>query len=356
VNAEVCKTLTLLRDLEIFDDNECLIEKLLNGLKNEQNGDGSWNEVHPYYNKKSSLVTSIVGEVFLLNHRKDCVQDAINFVLSKELEPGYFLKSEEYTADCLNVNATCGAFLSLYGQQYSDEEMIEAGNRVAKRVVKYQFDSGAYPYTTKEKGGLQHHLYIPCIHYQGVTLYYLMKIQKIIKKEWLDQSIKKGIKWLELTQRINGSFDWSKSGHMFSYYLTGAYAFSIPVLLYLDKKKNAHLSLKQLKLNTKDIVNRWEKNERNTFVNDLPITFRSASLGIYPFSYRICRLMYGIYRQYSRRRYSTVKKDTIFKIGTKALGLKVSTIEPSTNYPDMFMTSQVLDCLSYSLLFFLGRE
>jgi hypothetical protein len=356
VNAEICKALIFFKDLDIYCDKGSLIEKLLNGLKNEQNYDGSWNEIHPFYNKKSSLETSIIGEAFLLNQWTDCVQDAASFVLSNEIKPGYFLKSEEFSADCLNVNATCGAFLSLYGQRYNDEEMKEAGSRAAKRVVKYQFDSGAYPYTTQERGNFPYNLYVPCVHYQGVTLYYLIKIQKIIKKKWLDDSIKKGIQWMELIQRQNGSFDWSSSGHMFSYYLSGAYAFSIPVFLYLDKRKNAYLSLKQLSYNTRNIVNRWEMGMRNTFINDLPITLKSANLGDYPFSYRTFRLLYGVYRQYSRRRYSEVKKDTFFKIVTKALGLKVSTIEPSFNYPDMFMTSQVLDCLGYSSFFLQRRE
>lgn len=357
--AETLKTIIRLN----LEKNEETIEKLLQYVNKNQNNNGSWNEIHPHYNQPSALITSIIGEALLLYHKrfpnttlKEIIHQANRYVLSQQKSPGYFIKSTLYTSDYLNVDATCGAFLALYGKTFSDEKSINVAQLTAKHICENQFPNGSYPYTIDDKEKGDHHN-IPCIHYQGVTMYYLLKINEIIKEKWLEESLIHGVEWLAYVQKDNGRFDWSKSGLMFAYYLTGAYAFAFSCFLYAskwDKKylKNAHLCLEMLKRNTDKIFLRWEKDSWITFPYSIPITLQSASVGNYPFKQKFFRFGYGVYRQMARRRFSNKPNENIFKNLTKILGIHSSTIEPFSNYIDLFMTSEILDCLSYSLSYY----
>ena len=39
-----------------------------------------------------------------------------------------------------------------------------------------------------------------------------------------------------------------------------------------------------------------------------------------------------------------------FEALSRLLGIRSSTVEPSKNFPDLFMTSEMLDCLSQSMI------
>jgi len=356
VIAEVVKAMIRLK----LESDENIIDKFCNFLKKNQNKDGSWNEIHPNYNHPSALITSIVGEALLMNYKKSpsndlerTIRDAGHFVLSQEKSPGYFLKSIQKTADHLNVDATCGAFLVAYGKEFSEEKTIETARRVAKHIHEYQLTDGSFPYTVT-KGNYTYLFDIACIHYQGVTLFYLSKINEVIKEEWLKNSLKSGAKWLSNVQMDDGRFDWSKSGLIFSYYLSGAYAFAFSSFLYTskwDKKylENANLCLDVLKRNIHHIVLRWERDSWKTFPKSFNGVLKTALLGNYPLKHRVFRFGYGLYRQIARRRFSDQIDERFFKNLTNLLKIESSTIEPFNNYPDLFMTSEVLDCLSYSL-------
>lgn len=357
VIAEVVKAMIRLK----LESDENIIEKFCNYLKKNQNKDGSWNEIHPNYNQPSALVTSIIGEALLMYYKRYAsdnlersINDAGRFVLSQEKSPGYFLKSMQITADHLNVDATCGAFLASYGKEFSDEKILETARKTAKHIHEYQFSDGSFPYTVN-KGNYTYLFDVPCVHYQGVTLFYLSKINEVINEEWLINSLKSGAKWLSDTQMDNGRFDWSKSGLMFAYYLSGAYAFAFSSLIYIsqwDKKylKNADLCLDVLKRNMYDLVLRWEGDQWNTFPRSIHEALKTALLGNYPLRHRVFRFGYGLYRQIARRRFLDRIDEKFFKNLTSMLKVESSTIEPFNNYPDLFMTSEVLDCLSSSLL------
>lgn len=365
VSAEYLKTV-----IRLYGEQERdTIEKIVNFLLSRQNQNGSWNEIHPNYNQESALVTSFVGEALLLSLpylngeiKKKTQQALINaheFVLSSEIEPGYFLKSKLYTADYLNVDATCGAFLAQYYKVFGDRKALEGAKRAARRVCGFQEKDGSFPYTVNE-GREKYHLKVPCIHYQGVTLYYLSKIQEVIEKEWLKHCMLRGVQWLSNVQRNDGRFDWSKSGLIFAYYLTGAYAFALASFTYASKweekyLENAKKIMPILEENTPNIALRWEKGKWLDFPKDFLTSRRSAWIGDYPLTHKLFRFSYAVYRQIARRRFSTkVQNDWVFNTITKIFGIKTSTIEPSKNFPDMFMTSEILDCLSYSLLLFKG--
>ena len=358
-NRVIAETLKAIVRLELEKD-EKIIAKLYSYLEKTQNKDGSWNEIHPNYSQQSALITSIVGEALLMAHERfpsnkleNSIHLARHYVLSQEKSHGYFIKSKYYTADHLNVDATCGGFLATYSTFFSDEECIIAAKHAAEHVCDCQFSDGSYPYTTN-KGNYRYPLNVPCIHYQGVTMYYLSKINEVIREKWLKDSLMRGGDWLSRVQKSNGRFDWSKSGLMFSYYLIGAYAFAFSSFVYLsnwNKKylENARICLDVLKRNINGLCLRWERNSWATFPLTIPITLKTVLIGNYPFKHKLFRFGYGFYRQMARRRCSTQIDDKLFRNLVKILNVKTSTIEPFNNYPDMFMTSEVFDCISCSL-------
>jgi hypothetical protein len=349
VNAEVCKTL-----LRAGGDKQ-LAGKLINYIIEHQSRDGSWNEIHPNYNQPSALITSFIGEALLLSsdliQNDDPVKRARDYVISQEKKPGYFLKSSLYTADHLNVDASCGAFLAQYGKMYGDETCLKAAERAAKRICENQ-SGGVYPYTS-DKGSYAYSLNVPCIHYQGVTIYYLSKIYEVLKEEWIKESLLDGAKWLSSAQKSDGKFDWSKSGLMFAYYLSGAYAFAFASFIQVSKwereyLQNAESCLNMINKSIYGLMLRWEPDSWSTFVPAILISLKTASIHKYPNKHILFRFGYAMYRQAARRMYSDKRDDRVFNLLCKSLGIKASTVEPSKNFPDIFMTSEILDCLGYS--------
>ena len=358
-NRVVAETLKAIIRLDL--DSKDLMQKLANYLMKTQNKDGSWNEIHPNYDKPSALITSIVAESLILFYKKSpnkklkkSIVKAAKYVISQNKKSGYFLKSKTYTADHLNVDATCGAFLALYGKLFSDKKSINIAKNAAKHICKNQFENGAYPYAVT-KGNYSQTLDVSCVHYQGVTIYYLSKINQVISEKWLKDSLIRGVEWLSKAQKSNGKFDWSKSGLMFAYCLSGAYAFAYSSFSYISKfkkeyAKNSELCLLNIKSNAGSLVFRWEKESWLTFPLSTIDSLKTAKIGDYSRRYILFRFGYALYRQIARRRISERIDGRPFKIFTKILKLKTSTVESFTNHPDLFMSSEILDCLSYSLV------
>jgi len=245
------------------------------------------------------------------------------------------------------------AFLAVYGRLFSDQISLDAACRAAERVCQFQSADGSFPYTS-DRGNYPYALDIPCIHYQGVTLYYLGKINAVLSEEWINNSAIKGANWLASKQRPDGSFDWSASGLMFAYYLTGAYAFAYSSFMHAARydpryRENAHLALKRLTKNINGIMLRWEKDTWGSFITAPISSLRTASIGHFPLKEQVFRFGYGMYREIARRRFSPHVDPKLFQILCSLFGIKASTIEASNNYPDLFMTSEVLDCLSYTI-------
>ncbi|BAI62609.1 conserved hypothetical protein [Methanocella paludicola SANAE] len=352
VTAEVCKS--MIRS----GGNHLLAEKMVDWLVSRQNDNGSWNELHPRFSKPSALVTSFVAETLLLKKRagslsgrqEQSLRRAAEYVLCSEVGPGYFRKNASYMADYLNVDASCGAFLAHYGQAYHNPTYMEAALRAADNCIGHQASDGTYPYTTSEGGTPERYpLDVPCAHYQGVTIYYLAKLQKCIRDRRLESSIRHAGGWLASIQGADGSFDWSRSGLMFAYYLSGAYAFAAAAFDYCDLTRNRGLSITKMIENKRSIMNRWEGDSFLTLPRDAYTTYRSSMVGSFPARHRLFRFCYGLYRQCARRRQSDRIEDGPFNVLSKIFNIKTSTIDPFANYPDLFMTSEALDCLGYML-------
>jgi hypothetical protein len=345
VNAEVAKTYFR---LNLPDQGIRLMKYVLS----DQAKDGSWNEIHPNYRQKSALVTAFIGDALVTAYpyfpQDASLENASAYVLQNEKKAGYFLKSLSYTADHLNVDASCGAFLAGYGNLFDDKNAINAAKRAAEHVCRCQ-KKGYFPYST-DKGTYPYTYNVPCIHYQGVTLYYLLKIQEIINEPWLEKSIDSGTAWLASVQNKDGTFDWSKSGLMFAYYLTGAYAFAYAVFTSQSREHaqytdNASGCLKVLERNMPSLALRWETASWSTIPG--LTTVKTAFLGDFPLSHRLFRFGYGSYRQVARRIIRSDVDETTFRALCRLLCISPSTIEPTNNFPDLFMTSEILDCLSH---------
>ena len=188
-----------------------------------------------------------------------------------------------------------------------------------------------------------------------MTLYYLIKTVPYIKSEWLEHSIVSGTKWLMKNQKDNGYFKWKNSGLNFALYLSGTYAFALPVYQnFLSNDTNVSKLMKKSVSVLKEqifqgILLRWEKGSSKSIIKGFLEAPKGGSIGKYPISFKFLRIMHRLHREVSRAKIS--EQITPSKLISKPTGYSayLGTIESSTNHPDMYMTTEALDALSFSL-------
>ncbi len=350
VHAEVCRAM-------LRAGGDPLVGPILNYVVACQSPDGSWKEVHVNYNQPSPLITAFIGDALLeaVDHypHEEALLKARDCVVAAEKRPGYFLKSAQYTADHLNVDASCGAFLARYAERYDDRAAHAAAVRAAENIIRHQRDDGVYPYAVDQ--GTYPYVYdLPCLHYQGVTIYYLAKANDVLQDERIDKSLAKGVQWLADAMCPCGRFNWSGSGLSFAYHLSGAYAFAHASFTHAARTENQYLEHADLCLDRLEevlrggLALRWEPASWRTLPRSVIGAARMASIGGYPVQHRAFRFGYALYRQVARRRYSDVAETWSFEALCRLLRIRSSTVEPAKNFPDLFMTSEVLDCLTQS--------
>ena len=356
--AELCSAMIKMQKLNKKEYTE-IIKKITNWLIIKQNKDGSWNETHVNYDNPSSVFTAICGLTLLevneekLNIKipKTVLDNAANFLIKQEIKNGHFRKSEHYHADVLNADAMISAFLIRYGVNQNNVKYLEVAKRGLKNIISQQKDNGEFPYGSKiVQYPYKHHLDVPCIHYQTVTLYYLDKCSDKIPDNELKNSIYNGIKWLQNNQKETGEFDWRKSGLNFALYLTATYGFAV----YLYSKYSPSTN-KLLICNTVQILNnqyekgillRWEKSSIVKMIQGILFSIKGGSIGGYPVNFKILRTLHRIHREIARLKENEKmipSKITKVKTGYSAI---LSTVESSTNYPDLYMTTQTLDAMA----------
>ena len=363
VTAELCSTLVKLHNLKI-SDHQSMIKKLTKWLIDNQNADGSWNEKHIKYDKPSTVFTSVCALSLLetsesfpdLNIDEEIFERAAKFILKQEIYYGEYRKSELVHADILNVDAMVAVFLLKFGNRSSNENYIKAGKMAVAHICSHQFIDGAYPYGGPYRAyPYKYHFYIPCIHYQAVTLYYLIKTTPYIKSEWLEHSISSGTKWLIKNQKDDGYFKWKNSGLNFALYLSGTYAFVLPVYQnFLSNDTNlSKLMEKSLNVLKNQIIDnillRWEKGSLKSIITGFLEARKGGSIGNYPILFKFLRIMHRLHREISRTKISN--QITPSKLISRPTGYSayLGTVESSTNHPDMYMTTEALDALSSSL-------
>ena len=152
------------------------------------------------------------------------------------------------------------AFLLKFGSKSSTEKYTKAGKRAIANICLQQFSNGAYPYSGPKRAyPYKYHFFIPCIHYQAVTLYYLIKSAFYIKSDRLEQSILSGVEWLVKNQKEDGYFEWKNSGLNFALYLSATYAFVLPIYQnLLSNNTNATKLMKEsLSVLKEQIFDNW---------------------------------------------------------------------------------------------------
>lgn len=365
LTAELLSTLVNLHNAKVSNYND-IIEKLAKWIISNQNTNGSWNETHANYNKPSSVFTAICA-LSLLDVKdyfpdftfihNEIFENAAKFLVEQEIDSGYFRKSEYYHADILNADAMVAAFLIRYSKKNNNQNFMDAGKRALSNVCAQQFPDGAYPYGGPARAyPYKYHLHVPCIHYQTVTLHYLLKSSQYVKLDWLEHSINSGIKWLLKNQNDDGYFNWNKSGLNFALYLTATYAICISLYRYFkdDSNRSEHMISKSIKIlenqTVGNILLRWEKGSIKSIIRGILFAPTGGSIGGYPISHKLLRSLHRIHREIARTKVS----DNIItsKLANRSTGYSafLSTIESSTNYPDLYMTTEALEALSCTLV------
>ena len=363
VTAEICSTLVKLHSLKILE-NKMLIQKMSRWLIDNQNSNGSWNEAHINYNQPSTVFTSVcalslleVSESFPeFNINEEIFDKAAKFILDQEIDFGAYKKSEHVHADILNADAMAAAFLLKFGSKSSTEKYTKAGKRAIANICLQQFSNGAYPYSGPKRAyPYKYHFFIPCIHYQAVTLYYLIKSAFYIKSDRLEQSILSGVEWLVKNQKQDGYFEWKNSGLNFALYLSATYAFVLPIYqnLLSDNTNATKLmkeSLSVLKEQIFDnILLRWEKGNSKSVIVGFFEAGKGGSIGEYPILFKLMRTLHRLHREISRTKVSSNLIPSKLISRPTGYSAYLGTVESSTNHPDLYMTSEALDALSTSL-------
>ena len=363
VTAEICSTLVKLHSLKILE-NKMLIQKMSRWLIDNQNSNGSWNEAHINYNQPSTVFTSVcalslleVSESFPeFNINEEIFEKAAKFILDQEIDFGAYKKSEHVHADILNADAMAAAFLLKFGSKSSTEKYTKAGKRAIANICLQQFSNGAYPYSGPKRAyPYKYHFFIPCIHYQAVTLYYLIKSAFYIKSDRLEQSILSGVEWLVKNQKEDGYFEWKNSGLNFALYLSATYAFVLPIYQnLLSNNTNATKLMKEslsvLKEQIFDnILLRWEKGNSKSVIVGFFEAGKGGSIGEYPILFKLMRTLHRLHREISRTKVSSNLIPSKLISRPTGYSAYLGTVESSTNHPDLYMTSEALDALSTSL-------
>jgi hypothetical protein len=185
--------------------------ELIQRLLKKQNDDGSWNEIYPNINAKSTLATAYVGLMLakigiynnsLLENMDSRLIKATEYVVNNEKKPGYFLKSEINDKDTVNVNLICALFLLYMYKHFQRDDLLKISMRTVKRVMKAQLESGAFPYYADEKR------YLTPLHYHVFVTRLLADYFLLLPEDGLYSSLKRAMNWLSSRLEMNGRISW----------------------------------------------------------------------------------------------------------------------------------------------------
>jgi hypothetical protein len=178
----------------------------------KQNSDGSWNEIYPGINVKSTLATAYVGLMLykaglydgkLLSAMYNNLLKAAEYVIVNEKRPGYFIKSEVNDHDTVNVNLVCALFLLYMHKYFQRDDFLNISLRTMRRMMKVQLESGAFQYYSDEKQ------YLTPLHYHAFDTRLLAEYFTIIPNDNIRSVIMKAVAWLSSKIDKNGRLNWS---------------------------------------------------------------------------------------------------------------------------------------------------
>jgi len=177
----------------------------------------------------------------------------------------------------------------------------------------------------------------------------------VLKEDRIDESLAMGVQWLAAALCPCGRFNWSGSGLSFAYHLSGRMRSRTPPSSMHPGNNGRYREHAGL------CLNRLEETVRGGLCAQVGNRVPGAACPRRSLQqrrwHRSGSTRYGTGRsgsatqstgQIARRRYSETAETRSFKALCRLLRIRSSTVEPSKNFPDLFMTSEVLDCLSQS--------
>jgi hypothetical protein len=142
---------------------------------------------------------------------------------------------------------------------------------------------------------------------------------------------------------------------MFAYRLSGAYAFAGTLFAYAETLDPSYRQAKERALaiveqDTPTLAWRWEPGRWGTLPADLAAAAQAGWDRAFPLKTRAFRTAYAWHREIARRRLRPIPDTRPFDAVRRIAKVSASTVEPSSNHPDLFMTSEAIDCLAFCLV------
>jgi len=214
--------------------------RILRFVLKRQNENGSWPEILAFGRSEENSVvfTASVGcklvdftEVLDDNLKAEVLKGlerAARFVVSCEIEDGWFKKSENVSLDTINVNALCSLFLIKCYNLFGRSEFRSVSLRGVKRVVRAQSRDGELLYYTRKPR-------TPSMFYHVLTVNFLTQFHdEYPQAEVLRSAIRGGL-WVKRRQTSSGRLLWRHSLDHWSYRKFVTYPLAMEMFARLSK-------------------------------------------------------------------------------------------------------------------------
>ncbi len=230
-------TIKILLPLKLVSQNEA--QRILSFVIKNQREDGSWPEILAWRpaEKRSVVFTVIVGfQLFELFEAFEDFQEELwnrlqiagDFVVSREIENGWFRKSESVSVDTINVNVLSSLFLMRCYNTFGRGEYFAASLRGVKRAIKSQKTNGEFLYYTTGPR-------IASLFYHAITTHCLAEFYQEYSFDEALKSVIKAALWMVEKQNQQGQFSWKGCEDHWSYKNFSTYAYALETFAFLSQ-------------------------------------------------------------------------------------------------------------------------
>jgi tetratricopeptide (TPR) repeat protein len=249
--AEIGKGFLYLGDVEAS-------EKCFTWILNQQKDNGSWHEIlSADFDEENSLSTAVIGTCLFDAFKKtknkrylEAAKKAAGYLLAREFNPGYIIKTVGHYPLILNLNATAAVLFQSLGSLYKDQRLLAAAERCMFNTVRHQFKDGAYPYTDFSRAfPYEDHMNVRDLYFHALTLFYLLQLHQLLHEQeqrYLTSSIKKGFSWVSTTLSSRGAH-WHLSKVPFTVGSLGFYGYAAFCFSHMKRMDLARACFIQLK-------------------------------------------------------------------------------------------------------------
>jgi len=245
-----------------------IIKNLIDNLINIQDQiEGYFIEKHANYSEPSALVSALAGialidsmdfvSVSIQKQILDSLKKIYDFLISQEIDKGYYRKSFGFNFSIVNSNVSIALFMTLYYKITKKEELLNKINDFIDILNYCTLKNGALPY-----GIYGQKYFVPSIYYHALTLNHLIRINLLFNSKKLSNYLKFYLDWIKSCYDSNG-IRWEKSGFLFSTYLNQTYCFILAINKVLSLAGRDNIFYEILKKNIhKGILFRCDKTPR----------------------------------------------------------------------------------------------